>query len=275
MGLKFGSTVFSKLESLMDDGNCADGVCQIKNRPESFALQNLLRIQEQVMQMCIANNREPDSCRIVPVSKTISANFLQSFCQNNQLVFAENKVQELKSKYLALKSFGPKWHFVGYLQTNKVRECADVAEMIHSVDRFKLGQALETHLQRAGKSMDILVQVNTSGEASKFGVSPDNAIRLVRDLRQFETLKIKGLMTLAVFSSESAAVRNCFRQLKVLAGQIRNEGLNRVEMAELSMGMSSDYKIAIEEGSTIVRIGQEIFGPRTLPNSYYWDEEKA
>ncbi len=259
----------------MDDGNCADGVCQIKNRPESFALQNLLRIQEQVMQMCIANNREPDSCRIVPVSKTISANFLQSFCQNNQLVFAENKVQELKSKYLALKSFGPKWHFVGYLQTNKVRECADVAEMIHSVDRFKLGQALETHLQRAGKSMDILVQVNTSGEASKFGVSPDNAIRLVRDLRQFETLKIKGLMTLAVFSSESAAVRNCFRQLKVLAGQIRNEGLNRVEMAELSMGMSSDYKIAIEEGSTIVRIGQEIFGPRTLPNSYYWDEEKA
>lgn len=259
----------------MDDKNCVDDACQLKIRPEDFALQNLLHLQKEIMQMCVANNREPDSCRLLPVSKTISANLLRSLCQHNHLTFAENKVQELKSKSEALKSLGPKWHFVGHLQTNKVRECVELVEMIHSVDRFKLGQALETHLQRAGKSMDILIQVNTSSETSKFGISPDNVTQLIRDLRQFETLKIKGLMTLAVFSGDLPSVRNCFRRLKALADQIRNEGLDRVDMAELSMGMSSDYKIAIEEGSTIVRIGQNIFGPRSLPNSYYWNERKA
>lgn len=258
----------------MDDRSCADGVCQIKHRPEDLALQNLVRIQEQVKQLCITHHRQPDSCRVLPVSKTISANLLQLFCQHNQLVFAENKVQELKQKYQALKSFDPKWHLIGHLQTNKVRECVEVAEMIHSVDRLRLGQALETHLQRVGKSMDVLIQINTSGEDSKFGVPPDDAIKLIRDLRKFETLKIKGLMTLAVLSSDSPAVRRCFRKLRLLAEQYRNEGLDHVEMAELSMGMSSDYKIAIQEGSTIVRIGQDIFGPRELPNSHYWNEGK-
>lgn len=242
---------------------------------EILALEKLISVQKEVRRICIETGQSPDSCRVLPVSKTISAEVLRSLCQSGQISFGENKVQELSLKREALRSFHPEWHFIGHLQTNKVQDCIPEVRMIHSVDRLKLGRILDQHLQKAGRSMEILVQVNTSGEASKFGVSPDQAIHLVRELSQFETLKIKGLMTLAVLSKKTLEVRKCFRLLKTVSTQIQHEAIEGVEMVELSMGMSSDYKTAVEEGSTIVRVGQEIFGPREKPDSYYWNENST
>lgn len=239
--------------------------------------QNLIRVQSEVRDLCVASKRPPHACRVLPVTKTIPADRLrqlqkQSPVPTAAIEFGENKIQELKSKYQELSDLNPTWHFIGHLQSNKARDCVAMAAMLHSVDRLKLGRVLDQELQAAGKSLPILIQVNTSGEASKFGVAPDKAFQLVKDLSQFETLKIKGLMTLAILSNQSPKVRGCFQLLRQLAKEIEDAAIDKVEMTELSMGMTSDYKIAIEEGATIVRIGQGIFGPRALPDSYYWDE---
>lgn len=249
-----------------------DSANEISSHPNAIYLKNLHRIQSEIKELCLLNGRKENACKLLPVTKTISTNIIEYLCKNKEFLFGENKIQELKMKYETLKPEGALWQFIGHLQTNKVKDCIRFSEMIHSVDRIQLGQALDKELQRQGRSMEILVQVNTSGETSKFGVQPEEALELVNKLRMFETLKIKGLMTLAIFSEDVGKVRSCFRKLKEISEQILCEAPNHVEMKELSMGMSSDYKIAIEEGSTIVRVGQSIFGPRSTPNSYYWHE---
>lgn len=256
----------------MTDDSCSSGVCEIKTKPEMFYIRNFKRLRAEVSQLCKDNGREANSCRIIPVSKTISPNTLRYFCEHGENVFGENKIQEMKRKHILLSDLNPEWHYIGHLQSNKVRECLEIASIIHSVDRLKLAVALDRHLQKSGKSISILIQVNTSNESSKFGVLPDESIALVREISKLKTLKIKGLMTLATLSKCSPLVRNCFKQLKTLADQIKTEAIDGVEMSELSMGMTSDYKIAIEEGATMIRVGQGIFGPRSIPDSFYWNE---
>jgi len=145
---------------------------------------------------------------------------------------------------------------------------------IQSLDRFDLAEKLHQRLQYENKTIEVLIQVNTSFEESKFGVQPDNVIELVKQVAQLETLKIKGLMTIGLFSSETEKVRKCFRLLKDIQQQIIALNIPNVEMQELSMGMSGDMETAIEEGATIIRVGTAIFGQRIYPDSYYWNENK-
>lgn len=181
-------------------------------------------------------------------------------------------MQELKSKYEFLKTTDAAIHFIGHLQTNKVKEVLKYANCIQSVDRMDLVYALDKQLQALGKSMDILLQVNTSFEESKFGIAPDKAIAFAKEVSGFDTLKIKGLMTIGLFSAEQEKVRICFRLLNNLKDEINAMNLPDTEMDILSMGMSGDLETAIEEGSTMVRVGTAVFGQRKYPDSYYWDE---
>lgn len=254
----------------MKNTRCTDGSCEINLTPEEQALRNLKLLQIEIKSLCTDFGRMSDSCKVLPVSKTIPHEILNYFCEGGQRIFGENKVQELEKKYIALNGRDLDWHFIGHLQSNKIKDCIKFAKMIHSVDRLKLAIEMDRHLQSVGRSMTILVQVNTSGEASKYGVDPANTLKLVKEISKFDTLKIKGLMTLAMLSTDSPRVRECFRLLRQISDQIRSESVANVEMVELSMGMSSDYKIAVEEGSTIVRLGQAIFGPRKVPDSFYW-----
>lgn len=186
----------------------------------------------------------------------------------------ENKVQELSQKYPALTGYPVQFHFIGHLQTNKVREVLKYASCIHSVDRISLAEALDKQLRKEGRCIDILLQVNTSYETSKFGVAPEQALSLAREIATYKTLRLKGLMTIGLFSAETEKVRTCFRLLRSLKEQISALELPGVEMEELSMGMSNDFITAIEEGATIVRIGTAVFGERLLPDSHYWNEQK-
>lgn len=254
----------------MKNNRCTDGLCETNVTPEEQALRDLKLLQFEIKSICTDFGRKSDSCRVLPVSKTIPQEILSYFCEKGEKIFGENKVQELESKYTGLSDQDPEWHFIGHLQSNKVKDCIKLAKMVHSVDRLKLAFEMDRYLQSAGKSMPILIQVNTSGEASKYGVDPANTLRLIKEISRFDTLKIKGLMTIAMLGTDSPRVRECFMLLRQISDQIRSESVANVEMVELSMGMSGDYKIAVEEGSTIVRIGQAIFGPRRLPDSFFW-----
>jgi len=254
----------------MKNSWCTDDSCKINITPEEVALRNLKLFQTEIKQICTDHGRPPDSCRVLPVTKTIPQEVLRYFCKNGEKVFGENKVQELESKYTGLKAQDPEWHFIGHLQSNKVKDCIKLATMVHSVDRLKLAVEMDRCLQRVGKSMPILIQVNTSGEASKYGVDPANTLGLIKEISRIDTIKIRGLMTIAMLGTDSPRVRECFKLLKQISDHIRLESVANVEMVELSMGMSGYYKIAVEEGSTIVRIGQAIFGPRRLPDSFFW-----
>lgn len=193
---------------------------------------------------------------------------------SGQTLIAENKVQELKEKFEALKDSRHTNHFIGHLQSNKIKDILkyDIT-CIQSVDRIILAEKLHQRLQLENKSMEIFLQVNTSGEEGKFGAHPDEIISLVREIAQLNTLKIKGLMSIGLFSAETEKVRCCFRLLKDIQQQIISLNIPNVEMTELSMGMSNDLETAMEEGSTIVRVGSALFGPRMYPDSYYWNEK--
>ncbi len=177
--------------------------------------------------------------------------------------FGENRVQEIVPKYEELRGEKIEWHFIGHLQTNKVKKLLDVpTRYIHSVDRVELADELERQLQKRGESRDVLVEVNTSREKSKSGVAPEDTIELLLTMSRFDCLKVKGLMTIGALAENTDLVRSCFERLRGIFRQIRDEAIDGVEMKELSMGMSGDYEIAVEEGATMIRIGTAIFGER-------------
>lgn len=207
-------------------------------------------------------------------TKTVSADRIKIALQTGQTLIAENKVQEVKEKYEDLKNIPHTSHFIGHLQTNKIKDILKYGvQCVQSVDRLDLAEKLHQKLLAEEREMDILIQVNTSNEESKFGVSPENTLDLVKEISTLSTLKIKGLMTIGLFSSDEERVRTCFQLLKSLQQKITNLNLPNVEMKELSMGMSGDLEIAIQEGATIVRVGTAIFGERIYPDSYYWNEQ--
>lgn len=207
-------------------------------------------------------------------TKTVNADRIKIVLNAGQTLIAENKIQELKEKFEALQGIPHTNHFIGHLQTNKIKELLKYnVSCIQSLDRLNLAEKLHQRLLLENKTIEVLIQVNTSFEESKFGVSPDNAIELVRQVAQLETLKIKGLMTIGLFSAETEKVRKCFRLLKDIQQKIIALKIPNVEMQELSMGMSSDLDTAIAEGATIVRVGTAIFGQRIYPDNYYWNEK--
>ena len=226
----------------------------------------------EIAQAAERAGRAPGSVRLLPVSKTVPASRILAAREAGCERFGENKVQEASGKAKELEGHGIDWILIGHLQTNKVKDIVAFAAEVQSLDRLKLARELEKRLQRAGRALDVLVQLNTSGEASKFGLAPEKTEAFFRELRAFDCLRVKGLMTLAIFSADQHRVRACFRSLRETADRLAAAGLLDPETRALSMGMSGDYPIAIEEGSTEVRIGQAIFGTRPLPDSHYWPE---
>jgi pyridoxal phosphate enzyme (YggS family) len=233
---------------------------------------NLQRIQASIEKACLRAGREVADITLLPVSKTRPPEEVRLAFKCGITRFGENKVQEAQSKAEALSDLPLEWCIIGHLQSNKAKHVARFASELHSLDRLSLARALDKQLQKEGRAMDVLVQVNTSAEPQKYGVAPEDVMAFVKELPSFECLRVKGLMTLAVFSKDEQIVRPCFAKLSTLRDRLRQDSPSALSWDVLSMGMSGDYEIAIEEGATDIRIGQAIFGPRTTPDSYYWPQ---
>ncbi len=237
--------------------------------------ENLKIILERIENACVKSTRNPAEVRLLLATKTVSADRIKVAIEAGQTLIAENKVQELIAKFESLKSIPHESHFIGHLQTNKIKDLLKCnITCIQSLDRLDMAQKLHQRLLFENKTMEVLIQVNTSNEESKFGVHPAQAIELIQQVAKLETLKIKGLMTIGLFSAETEKVRKCFRLLSQIRQEAISLNIKNVEMKELSMGMSGDLEVAIEEGATIVRVGTAIFGQRIHPDSYYWNESK-
>lgn len=235
--------------------------------------ENINQIQARIENACQKVGRNPKEVKLLLATKTVNAERIKTALNAGYTLIAENKVQEVKEKYDALKDIPHTSHFIGHLQTNKIKEILryDI-RCIQSLDRIELAQKLQQRLAYENKNMDVFIQVNTSNEASKFGIAPEKAIALVQEVAQFDRLHIKGLMTIGLFSAKSEEVRPCFQLLKNLQLKINGLNITNVDVSELSMGMSNDLEIAIEEGATIIRVGTAIFGKRIYSDSYYWNE---
>lgn len=235
---------------------------------------NLTVIHNRIKKACEKSGRNPNEIQLLLATKTVSAENIKIALNIGEHLIAENKVQELKEKFEDLKTVEHQTHFIGHLQTNKIKEVLKYVSCIQSVDRIDLAEKLDQRLQFEGKTIDILLQVNASFEESKFGIAPEKAVEFARQLSKFDTLHLKGLMTIGLFSAEQEKVRKCFQLLKNIQQEIIESNLPNVTMETLSMGMSGDLEVAIEEGTTMVRVGTAIFGKRKYADSYYWNENK-
>lgn len=230
----------------------------------AWLADNLEQIRRRVDDACRQAGRDPASVNILPVSKTFGPELIRAAVGLGLCRFGENKVQEIRDKAPALADCGIDWVMIGHLQTNKARDVARLASEVQSLDRLELAEALDRRLQQEGRAIDVLVQVKTSREPSKYGLPPERLPAFLDAMRGYDTLRIRGLMTLATHSSEPAQVRGCFRMLRDLRDHAILQGH---DLQRLSMGMSGDFPLAIAEGASEVRIGTAIFGNRTYPDS--------
>lgn len=236
--------------------------------------KHLQSIQERINTACQKANRNSEEVKLLLATKTVTPERIIQAFNAGYLLIGENKIQEVREKYKALKYYPHHKHFIGHLQSNKVKFLIqNEIECLHSLDRKRLANRLQNRLEFEDRHMDVLIQVNTSGEESKFGVSPAKAQELTRFVAQKDRIHIKGLMTIGLFSADKKKVVPCFRLLRQLKEEITAAQIDGVEMRELSMGMSHDFEWAIAEGSTLVRIGTAVFGKRKHPDSYYWNEK--
>lgn len=233
--------------------------------------QNLASVRARIEAACRRVGRDPASVRLLPVSKTKPESSLRLAHAAGCRMLGENKVQEALRKWEAMQDLGDlQWSVIGHLQTNKARLVARFAAEFQALDSLRVAEALDRRLQAEGRSLDVFVQVNTSGEASKYGLAPQDVAAFVQALPAFSALRVRGLMTLALLSSEAERVRRCFVRLRQLRDELRQGTAAGISLDELSMGMSGDFEIAVEEGATVVRVGQALFGARPLPDSHYW-----
>ncbi len=232
---------------------------------------NLAAVQARIAAACRRAGRDPAGVRLLPVSKTRSEADIRLAHAAGCRMLGENKVQEAQRKWEAMADLPDlRWSVIGHLQTNKAKLVARFASEFQALDSLRVAEALERRLQAEGRALDVFVQVNTSGEPSKYGLPPSEVAAFLRALPAFPALRVRGLMTLALFSSEAERVRQCFVLLRTLRDRLRQIAPDGIGLDELSMGMSGDFEIAVEEGATVVRVGQAIFGARALPDSHYW-----
>jgi pyridoxal phosphate enzyme (YggS family) len=222
---------------------------------------NLKIIMDRIAVAAKRTGRDPSSVKLVTVTKTISAELIREAVAAGAVILGENRVQEAKEKIEAL---GPvaSWHLIGRLQTNKAKYAVRLFSLIHSVDTMDLAREIDKQAAKSGKVQDILIEVNIAGETRKSGVPIVEAVDLVRAAAKFKNISIKGLMTMPPYSENPEDSRQYFKRLRELSGSIANENLPAVSMQELSMGMSGDFEVAVEEGATMVRVGTSIFGAR-------------
>lgn len=245
------------------------------NTVEDFR-RNLTAVQQRIADACLRVGRDPASVRLLPVSKTFDETYLRLAYAAGCRLLGENKVQEAQRKWEAMIDLRDlQWSVIGHLQTNKAKKVARFASEFQALDSLRVAEALDRRLQIEDRQLDVFVQVNTSGEVSKYGLAPEDVADFLQALPAFPALRVRGLMTLALFSANVARVRPCFVLLRELREQLRQQAPTGISLDELSMGMSGDFEIAIEEGATVVRVGQAIFGARAMPDSYYWPTADA
>ena len=223
--------------------------------------ENLANVEKNIEQACKNAGRSRDEVTLIAVSKTKPVEMLQEIYDENIRDFGENKVQELCSKMEQLPS-DIRWHMIGHLQRNKVKYIVGKVELIHSVDTYRLAEEINIQAKKQNVIVPILVEVNIAHEESKFGISAEDAILLVEEISKLENIRIKGLMTIAPYVENPEDNRLYFRKIKQLSVDITNKNIDNVFMEILSMGMTGDYEVAIEEGATMVRVGTGIFGAR-------------
>lgn len=227
-----------------------------------FIKENLSEVEEKICQACKRAERDREEVTLIAVSKTKPVEMLEACLEQGIRVFGENKVQELCEKYEQLPK-NIKWHMIGHLQRNKVKYITDKVELIHSVDSLRLAEAISEDAVKKGVSVNVLIEVNVAQEDSKFGLTTEETEKLVRQIAALPNIFIKGLMTIAPYTEDPEDNRPIFRTLKQLSVDIEGKNIDNVSMSILSMGMTGDYEVAIEEGATMVRVGTGIFGARS------------
>lgn len=231
---------------------------------EKMLKENYSSVLEKVAAAAVRSGRDPKDVTLIAVGKMHEPKELQEVYDAGCRDFGENKVQELTGKIEVL----PKdisWHLIGHLQRNKVKYIAGKTTLIHSVDSLRLAEEIEVQtnkLKNGGLVSDILLEVNASGEISKFGIRPEESIQLCREISALRHVRVRGLMTVAPYVDDPEKNRSIFRKIRTISLDIRNANIDNVSMDILSMGMSGDYEVAIEEGATMVRVGTSIFGAR-------------
>ena len=222
---------------------------------------NLKKVEENIQAACDRSGRNRDEVTLIAVSKTKPVEMLQEIYDENIRDFGENKVQELCDKIEKMPS-DIKWHMIGHLQRNKVKYIVGKVALIHSVDSYRLAEEISIQAKKHNTIVPILVEVNIAHEESKFGISEEDAILLVKEISELENIRIMGLMTIAPYVENPEDNRMYFRKIKELSVDINSKNIDNVSMEIISMGMTGDYEVAIEEGATMVRVGTGIFGAR-------------
>lgn len=223
--------------------------------------ENIKLVEENIKKACEKVGRDVNEVTLIAVSKTKPYTAIEEALPTGVKDYGENKVQELCDKYEILPK-DIKWHMIGHLQRNKVKYLVGKASLIHSVDSIRLAEQIEKEYAKADEIANILIEVNMAQEESKFGITSEETEQLVREIAKFPHIRIKGLMTIAPYTDNPESNRVYFRNMKKLSVDIENKNIDNVSMSALSMGMTGDYQVAVEEGATLVRVGTGIFGER-------------
>ena len=224
--------------------------------------ENLEEVEARITRACERSGRERSEVTLISVSKTKPAEMLQEAYDAGSRDFGENKPQEIREKYPQLPT-DIRWHMIGHLQRNKIKYIIDKVCMIHSVDSIRLAEAIDEEAKKHGIIMPVLIEVNVAEEDSKVGVHLDEAESLIRQISELSNIQVQGLMTIAPFTENAEDNRIYFRKLRNLYVDIKDKNIDNVNMCNLSMGMTGDYEVAVEEGATMVRVGTGIFGARS------------
>ena len=227
--------------------------------------ENIEQLKQTIRETCFRCKRKPSDVLVLAVTKTFAADKIREARAAGLEDFGENYAQELNEKRQQLQEPGIRWHFIGHLQSNKVKYIADFIHLIHSVDNLRVAEEINKRAERAKRTVDILLEVHTTDEATKFGVLPEQTLALAEGISSLANVRVNGLMTMGPFSDNPNDSRPSFQTLVQLQQKIEKEGIPNITMRHLSMGMTHDFQVAIEEGATIVRIGTAIFGPRRSP----------
>lgn len=223
--------------------------------------ENVALVRSNIKRACEKSNRSTDEVTLIAVSKTKPLSDIEELITYGEMEFGENKVQELVDKYEHV-SKPVNWHLIGHLQTNKVKYIVDKVCLIHSVDSIHLAKEIEKEAAKHNVTVNILIQVNIAKEDTKFGIAASEVYNMIDEIKNYEHIKVKGLMTIAPFVDNPEENRVHFRNLHQLLLDIKSKNIDNIDMSILSMGMTNDYEVAIEEGATMVRVGTGIFGER-------------
>ena len=237
-------------------------------------LYHLKQVHDRIENACTLSGRSTSEVQLLLATKTVPADKIRIAIEAGAALIGENKVQEFRDKSFDLKDLKIERHFIGHLQTNKVKEVLKYVSCIQSLDRFNLAASLNQQLQKEGRQIDVFIQVNTSFEESKFGLAPNEVISFIKEIKKYDTLNIKGLMTIGLLDVEKEKMRPSLRLLRTIRDQIYTEGIDGIGDLKLSMGMSQDLELAVAEGSNLVRIGTSVFGNRFLGKEI-WNENIA